>query len=87
MVSVPVAWRVRHRRSFHVPAVVSTLAAFAARLVAPHRPALANLASMPLTAAGFGLVDFAAFHIAHGWGWLVTGLSLVLLEHLIADES
>lgn len=55
------------------------------RLVAPHKNSLRNLASIPLTAAGTGFIDFAAFHISHGWGWLVTGISLVIVEHIIAD--
>ena len=58
----------------------------AARMVKPVRPAAANLASVPLTVTGLGCVDFAAFHLAHGWGWLVTGVSLMWLEHVIADE-
>lgn len=57
------------------------------KAVTPHRASLARLADMPLSVAGFGLVDFAAFHIAHGWGWLVTGASLFALEHLIADDE
>ena len=54
--------------------------------VLPHRAALANLRAIPLTAAGAASIDFAAFHIGHGWGWLATGISLVILEHIIADE-
>ena len=54
--------------------------------VKPHRAALANLKAIPLTVAGTACMDFAAFHIAHGWGWLATGVSLVIIEHLIADE-
>lgn len=53
----------------------------------PHRAALGNLASMPLTVAGVGCIDFAAWHISHGIGWLCLGLSLIVLEHLIADET
>lgn len=59
----------------------------AARILAPARPAAANLAAMPLHVAGLASIDFAAFHLAHGWGWLVTGASLMWLEHVIADES
>lgn len=59
----------------------------ASRLVKPVRPVAANLASVPLTVAGLGCMDFAAFHLAHGWGWLVTGVSLMWLEHVIADET
>ena len=54
--------------------------------VKPHRAALANLLHMPLTVAGVACADFAAFHISHGWGFLATGVSLIVLEHLIADE-
>ena len=54
--------------------------------VKPHKAALANLLHMPLTVAGVACADFAAFHISHGWGFLVTGVSLIVLEHLIADE-
>lgn len=63
------------------------LTALATAAATPHRAALANLAHMPLTVAGVGCVDYAAFHLAGGWGWLVTGLSLLLVEHLIADET
>lgn len=63
------------------------LAAAADRFVRAGRPAAVNLAKLPLTAAGLACMDFAAFHLAHGWGWLVTGVSLVVLEHLIADED
>lgn len=56
-------------------------------VLAPHRMALKNLADIPLTVAGVAGIDFAAFHWAHSWGWLVTGLSLMYVEHLIADED
>ena len=56
------------------------------RLLRPARPALANLAAMPLHVAGLGCIDFAAFHLAHGWGWLTVGASLIWLEHVLADE-
>lgn len=59
----------------------------AVRAVSPHKAALANLASIPLTVAGAGCVDFAAFHYIHMIGWAVTGISLVVVEHLIADEQ
>ena len=55
--------------------------------VKPHRAALANLLHMPLTVAGVSVIDFAAFHISHGWGFLATGVSLILLEHVIADTE
>ena len=54
--------------------------------VKPHRAALANLLHMPLTVAGVACADFAAFHYIHMIGWAVTAVSLIVLEHLIADE-
>lgn len=75
----------RARRS--LVAALGVVSAVALKAVAPHRASLARLADIPLTIAGTGCVDFAAFHVAHGWGWLITGLSLVLLEHLIADDQ
>jgi hypothetical protein len=62
-------------------------AAAAGRLLRPARPALANLASMPLTAAGLGLFDYGVFRLGVTAGVMVTAGSLVLLEHLIADEA
>ncbi len=42
---------------------------------------------MPLTLIGTGCVDFSAFHVSHGLGFLVSGLSLYLVEHMIADDD
>lgn len=66
---------------------LSARAAAARRLLRPARPALANLASMPLTAAGIGLADYAVFRIGVTAGCMVTAVSLAVLEHLIADEA
>lgn len=77
--------RVRARAVLGILRSVVTIAAGAA--VTPHKAALSNLASMPLTLAGVACLDFAAFHYVHMIGWAVTGLSLVVLEHLIADEQ
>lgn len=52
----------------------------------PHRASLRRLTEMPLTVAAVPLADFAAFHVGHGWGFLATAVSLVITEHLIADE-
>lgn len=79
---VPVTSRLRG----YATAAGNAVKRAAARAITPHKAALGNLTSMPLTVAGAACVDFAAFHLAHGWGWLVTGISLVLLEHAIADE-
>jgi hypothetical protein len=42
---------------------------------------------MPLAVAGTGFIDFAAFHVNHGVGWLVLGVSLWIVEHLVADDD
>ena len=76
------------RRGAGILAAARTAAASGLRrLITPHRAALRNLADIPLTVLGASSIDFAGFHIAHGWGWLVTGVSLVIIEHLIADAD
>jgi hypothetical protein len=55
--------------------------------ITPHKASLQRLADIPLTVAGTGCADFAAFHYIHMIGWAVTAVSLVVLEHLIADET
>lgn len=59
----------------------------AAAVVAPHKASLRRLADIPLSVAGTAGIDFAAWHLGHGWGWLVTGASLFVLEHMIADPD
>lgn len=80
-----------HPRAPRIRAAARTtaraMAALGRRAIAPHRASLANLARVPFTLAGAGCVDYAAFHVASGLGWLITGISLVLLEHVIADEA
>jgi len=63
------------------------LRAVAARISTPVLPVLSNLASIPLTVAGLGCVDAAAFVGNTIAGLVVTGLSLIALEYLIADEQ
>ena len=53
----------------------------------PHKASLRRLAEMPLTVLGTAGVDFAAFQFNHDLGWLVIGVSLFIIEHLIADDS
>jgi hypothetical protein len=53
----------------------------------PHKASLLRLADMPLAVIGTGCIDFSAFHVTHALGWLVTGGSLWLVEHLIADDD
>ncbi len=53
----------------------------------PHRAVLSRVRDMPLSLAGTGLVDWAAFHLGTGIGLLATGLSLWLVEHLLSDTE
>jgi len=72
------------RRAGGVLGVLLTAVKIAAR---PHKASLARLWDIPLTVLGVAGIDFAAFHAGHGWGWLVTGVSLVVVENMIADEG
>jgi hypothetical protein len=58
-----------------------------ARLAAPAAAPLTRLAQMPLTLAGIGCIDAAAFVGDTIAGLVVTGLSLIGLEYLIADDE
>jgi hypothetical protein len=66
---------------------LARLRSAAGRALRPARPVLRNLASIPLTVAGFGCLDAAAL----AWNVLVglagAGVLLIVLEHLIADEA
>ena len=79
--------RAASRISAAVSAVAGVVVAALKGAVAPHKASLANLRAIPLTVAGVFCVDFAGFHLAHGWGWLITGASLIILEHIIADDA
>ncbi len=63
------------------------MAASKKKLSAPHRVFLRRLGEIPLTVGGLGCIDTGVFQASSTAGWIVTGLSLILLEHLIADES
>jgi hypothetical protein len=61
--------------------------AVARRAWTPHKAALASLADIPLTVAGLGCIDAGVFVANMVAGLIVTGVSLMWLEHLIADEK
>lgn len=75
------------RKFAFLAAMAGFLVVAGQKVLAPHKSSLRNLGQIPLTVCGTGFIDFAAFHLAHGWGWLVTGVSLIVLEHLIADDG
>jgi len=54
-------------------------------VLTPHKASVKRLAEMPLSVLGTGGIDFSAFHVNHGVGFLVLGVSLWVIEHLIAD--
>lgn len=56
-------------------------------LLTPNRAALRRLAEMPLTVVAIGFIDTAAWQAPTWVGWLVTGLSLMFMEHLISDDD
>lgn len=53
----------------------------------PPKAILSKLLEIPLTVLGVGCIDFAVFHVGHGWGWLATGISLVVLEYMISEDE
>lgn len=89
--ALTVSWergsRVPGRLRTFAKKTVSVVTSTVAHMVKPHRAALQNLAHMPLSVLGTTAVDFAAFHVNHGVGWLVTGASLFVLERMIADDD
>jgi len=70
-----------------ITAVVGVVRSVAKKIVAPHKASLANLRAVPLTVAGAGCIDYAAWHLNSGLGWLAIGASLLVLELIIADEE
>lgn len=87
MATVGAALRTRPR-AFAWLATLGSLALLVGQsAVRPHRAALRRLADIPLTLLGIAAADYAAFALPGRWGWLATGLSLVVLEHLIADDD
>lgn len=69
-----------------LPGIVARAAVMLKGLARPVRAPLANLASIPLHVAGLGCLDAAAFEWHTIAGLALTGLSLIWLEHVIADE-
>jgi hypothetical protein len=64
-------------RRLRVPGIV----ALAARQTAEHAKAVAaRLSGSALTIAGLGCVDVGAFHAHTIAGWVVTGLTVLLLD-------
>ena len=61
--------------------------ALAARLLTPAKPVLRNLAAIPFTVAGWGLLSATAFEWNLLAGLAATGVILMILEHQIADET
>ena len=57
------------------------------RFARPAVPVLKNVAQVPFTVAGLGCIDTGVFFASTIAGFIVTGLSLMWLEHLIADDE
>lgn len=73
------------RGSRFVGAITGAATSVVSAALTPHKASLRRLTEMPLSVIGTGGIDFAAFHVNHGVGWLVLGVSLWVVEHLIAD--
>lgn len=94
MVTATLSWQRdrQHRQPSHIRRLTAKAGQFARGLrgalaVGSRHFELRALADSPMTVLGTAGIDFAAFHISHGVGWLVTGISLVVLEYLIAPED
>lgn len=59
----------------------------AARAITPAKPVLKNAAQIPLTLAGLGCVDAAFYRWALIPGLLATGITLILVEHMLSTEA
>lgn len=78
----------RSRRTAAVTSVVfAAVVAGLRRLVKPKSASLANLRKMPFSVAGLGCIDVGVFTASTVAGWIVTGLGLMVLEFMIADED
>ena len=68
-------------------AVAGTVVNVTVKALSPHKASVKRLAEMPLSVLGTASIDFAGFHLAHGWGWLLLGASLFVLESMISDDN
>lgn len=66
--------------------MIGAVKAVGAAMVKPHKAALSNLARIPLTLLGTGCIDAGVIHANLTAGLIVTGLSLLVVEHIVADE-
>lgn len=89
LVTVTVEWSGRRPGALRrrLAGAWGAVRAVAEEAIKPHRASLSTLMHMPLYCAGVASVDFAAFHMGHGWGWLALGASLILTERIIADDE
>ena len=58
-----------------------------AHAITPAKPVAANLAKIPLTVAGLGCIDASFFLWSLIGGLVATGVTLMLVEHMIADDA
>jgi hypothetical protein len=52
-----------------------------------HAMSVNRLFDIPLTIVGFGCIDSASFNITTWFGLVVTGISLFIIERMIADDD
>lgn len=75
------------RRALRLRQRAKQAASKALGLLRPARPVAVNLLASPLTVAGLACADIGVFTASVTAGWIITGLSLFVLEHVIADEQ
>jgi hypothetical protein len=75
--------RIRRR----IAQIATGTAALAGGAVRPHKASLKRLAEMPLTVVAAAVGNYGAFHIWHGWGYLLLTATLVTIERMIADPE
>lgn len=73
----------RIRRGFKIR---ERIGGWAAKVLSPAKPVLKNLASIPLTVAGLGCISAGIFLASTIAGLIVTGVLLMVLEHMAANE-
>ena len=51
------------------------------------RAVFSNLLQIPFTCIGMICINVGFFHIIHEWGWVTSGITLIILEAMIADKD
>lgn len=83
-VSIPVGDMRLRQRALKLLSVITATAVIVAN---PPKAIISKLLEIPFTVAGLASIDFAIFHVGHGWGWLAIGMSLMFAEYIVSDNT